>query len=234
VCHGARFGSGARRPRHARAEATLRVRCAPWLMRCQAGTLGPRRADQGRRSDRTGRLGSRSGRRDRGIPRGIKGDRIFHLGLISGSSRSTNPRCTRDASRDIKPGCQDHHPAAIGPQPPPSDPRPTGRGARQLLRMCRQSSRWLFDTAGLPIGAVDRNSGLTRCRRWRTCWIVVRSGGTKCPPASRTARRRKRLMPCWSCAVMSKIFRRSSCQKASDGTDGAHRWRYLLLPGPST
>ena len=43
---------------------------------------------------------------------------------------------------------------------------------------------------------------------------------------------------------MSKIFRRSSCQKASDGTDGAHRWRLpdalrqsergLPLPTPST
>jgi hypothetical protein len=29
-------------------------------------------------------------------------------------------------------------------------------------------------------------------------------------------------MSCWSCAVMLKIFRRSSCQKASAGTDGAH------------
>ena len=48
---------------------------------------------------------------------------------------------------------------------------------------------------------------------------------TNCRPASRTARRRKHSMPCWSCAVMSKIFRRSSCQKASDGTDGGHRWR---------
>jgi hypothetical protein len=41
-------------------------------------------------------------------------------------------------------------------------------------------------------------------------------------------------MPCWNCAVMSKIFRRSSCQKASDGTDGAHRWRFPLsaISGP--
>jgi hypothetical protein len=62
---------------------------------------------------------------------------------------------------------------------------------------------------------------------------------TNCRPASRTARRRKRSMTCWGCAVMSKIFRRSSCQKASDGTDGAPRWRDrthfgkvgLLLPG---
>jgi hypothetical protein len=29
---------------------------------------------------------------------------------------------------------------------------------------------------------------------------------------------------------MSKIFRRSSCQKASDGTDGAHRWRFHFRP----
>jgi hypothetical protein len=28
-------------------------------------------------------------------------------------------------------------------------------------------------------------------------------------------------MPCWSCAVMSKIFKRLRCQRASDGTDGA-------------
>jgi hypothetical protein len=46
---------------------------------------------------------------------------------------------TRDASRDIKPGCQDHHPAAIAPRPRPSGLRPTGRGARQLLQMCRRS-----------------------------------------------------------------------------------------------
>jgi hypothetical protein len=38
--------------------------------------------------------------------------------------------------------------------------------------------------------------------------------GTRQPPwMSQTARRRKRSMPCWSCAVMSKIFRRSSCPK---------------------
>jgi hypothetical protein len=29
-------------------------------------------------------------------------------------------------------------------------------------------------------------------------------------------------MSCWSCAVCLKIFRRSSCKKASAGTDGAH------------
>ena len=40
---------------------------------------------------------------------------------------------------------------------------------------------------------------------------------------SQTARRRKRLMLCCSCAGMSKSFRRSSCQRASDGTDGTHR-----------
>jgi hypothetical protein len=132
---------------------------------------------------------------------------------------------TRDASRDIKLGCQDHHPAAIAPRPPPSDPRPTERGARQLPRTRRRSRRWLSDTAGPPIGAVGRNSGRTRCRRWPTCWTSLSSGGTNCPPALRTARRRKRSMPCWSYAVMSKIFRPSSCQKASDGTDGTHRWR---------
>src|SRR5664279_19758 len=65
--------------------------------------------------------------------------------------------CTRDASRDIKPGCQDHHLAAIVPRPPPSDPRPTGRGARLLPRLRRRSRRWLSGTVGLPIGAVDRN-----------------------------------------------------------------------------
>jgi hypothetical protein len=35
--------------------------------------------------------------------------------------------CTRDASRDIKLGCQDHHPAAIAPRPPLSDPQPRAR-----------------------------------------------------------------------------------------------------------
>jgi hypothetical protein len=130
---------------------------------------------------------------------------------------------TRDASRDIKPGCQDHHPAAIAPRPPPNDPRPIGRGARLPSQPPRRSRRWLSDTAGPPIGAVDRNSGRTLCRRWRTCWIGVRSGGTTCPPASRTARRRKPSMRCWSCAVMSKSSRRLSCQRASDETDFLYR-----------
>ena len=138
--------------------------------------------------------------------------------------------CTRDASRNIKLRCQDHHPAAIAPRPPPSDPQPIGRGARLLSRLLRRSRRRLSDTAGLPIGAVDRNSGLTRCRRWRTCWTGFRSGGTTCPPASQTARRRKHWMPCWSCAVMSKNSRRSTCQRVSDGTDGAHPWRYRKVP----
>jgi len=41
-------------------------------------------------------------------------------------------------------------------------------------------------------------------------------------------------MPCWSCAVMSKIFRPSSCQKALDGTDGGatgHASGHVGLPG---
>ena len=146
-------------------------------------------------------------------------DRRLHEG--------TPIHCTRDASRDIKPGCQDNHPAAIVPRPPPSDPRPTGRGARLLPRLRRRSRRWLSGTVGLPIGAVDRNGGLMLCRRWRTCWTSFRSGGTTCPPAWKAARRRKRSMSCWSCAVMSKIFRRSSCQKASAGTDGASALRWL-------
>jgi hypothetical protein len=84
-------------------------------------------------------------------------------------------------SRDIKLRCQDHHPAAIAPQPPPSDPRPIGRGARLPVRLHRQSRRSSSDTAGLPIGARDRNSGLTQCRRWRTCWTGFSSGGTTYP-----------------------------------------------------
>ena len=66
---------------------------------------------------------------------------------------------TRDASRDTKLGCHDHHPAAIALRPRPSDLRPTRRGARQLPQMCRQSRQWLSDTVGPPIGAVDRNNG---------------------------------------------------------------------------
>jgi hypothetical protein len=38
-------------------------------------------------------------------------------------------------------------------------------------------------------------------------------------------------MPCWSCAVMSKNSRRSSCQRASDGTDHTLRWRYRTRSG---
>jgi hypothetical protein len=37
-------------------------------------------------------------------------------------------------------------------------------------------------------------------------------------------------MPCWSCAVMSKNSRRSTCQRVSDGTDGARPWRYRKVP----
>jgi hypothetical protein len=118
-------------------------------------------------------------------------DRIFHLRRAA-VHEGTPIHRTRDASRDIKPRCQDHHPAAIGPQPPPSDPRPIGRAARLLLRPRRRSRRWLPDTDGPPIGAVDRNSGLTRCRHWRICWTSFRSGGTICHPASQTARRQKR------------------------------------------
>ena len=44
------------------------------------------------------------------------------------------------------------------------------------------------------------------------------------PSSLETARQRKRSTPYWSCAVMLKISRRSRCQKASDGTDGAHQW----------
>ena len=108
------------------------------------------------------------------------------------------------------------------------DPRRAIRGlqgaAQGYCRGCADEAAWLSDTVGLPIGAVDRNGGLTRCRRWRTCWTGFRRGGTTCPPAWQTARQRKRSTPYWSCAVMLKIFRRSSCQKASDGTDGAHQW----------
>ena len=129
------------------------------------------------------------------------------------------------------PGCQDHHPAAIAPRPPPSDPQPTGRGARLLPRLRQRSCRWLSDTVGLPIGAVDRNGGLTRCRRWPTCWTGFRSGGTTCPPAWETARGRKPLTPCRNCEVMLKNSGRSSCQKALDGTDGAHRWCQRTRPG---
>jgi hypothetical protein len=157
-------------------------------------------------------------------------DRIFHL-RRSAVHEGTPTHCTRDASRDIKPRCQDHLPAAIGPQPPPSDPQPIGRGARLLSQLSRRSRPWLSDTAGRPIGAVDRNSGMTRCRLWRTCWTGFRSGGTTCPPASQAARRRKRSMPCWNCAVMWKNCRLSSCQRASGGTDDADRWRYRTCSG---
>ena len=44
----------------------------------------------------------------------------------------------------------------IAPRPPPSDPQPIGRGARLLSQLRRRSRRWLSDTAGLPIGAVER------------------------------------------------------------------------------
>ena len=63
----------------------------------------------------------------------------------------------------------------------------------------------------------------------------------KLRPASRTAQRRKRSMPCWNCAVMSKIFRPSSCQKALDGTDDGStqrtirssiNWGSALCPRP--
>ena len=113
---------------------------------------------------------------------------------LTGSFTYVAQRFTREPSIGLvtrhgisSPGCQDHDPAAIVPRPPPSDPRPTGRGARLLSRLRRRSRRWLSDIAGLPIGAVDRNGGLTRCRRWRTCWTRFRSGGTTCPATARGA-----------------------------------------------
>ena len=119
-----------------------------------------------------------------------------------------------------------HHLAAIAPRPRRAIRGLQGaaQGYRQRLR---RRSRWLLDTVGLPIGAVDRNGGLTRCRRWWTCWTGFRRGATTCSSSFwQTARQRgKRSTSYWSCAVMLKISRRSSCQKASDGTDGAHRWR---------
>ena len=44
--------------------------------------------------------------------------------FIRKTTRRDIIHCTRDASRDIKLRCQDHHPAAIAPRPPPSDPQP--------------------------------------------------------------------------------------------------------------
>ena len=137
---------------------------------------------------------------------------------------------TRDASRDIKHRCQDHNPKATAPRPKPSGPRPTERGARLLRPMCRRSRHLSPDTAGPPPDAAARNSGRTRCRRWQTCWTSSRSGVTNCPQVSKTAQRRRRSTPCWSCAAMSKISRQPSSLKALDATDGALRSRY---PGAS-
>jgi hypothetical protein len=109
---------------------------------------------------------------------------------------------------------------------PPSELQPIGRDAKLLSRPRQQSRRSLSDIAGLPIDARNRNNGLTRCRYWRTCWTGSSSGGTTCPPASKTARRQKLWMPCWSCAVTSKNSRQSSCQRASDETDFTHLWRH--------
>ena len=105
---------------------------------------------------------------------------------------------TRDASRDIKPGCQDHHPEAIGPRPPPSGPRPTGRGARQLPWMCRRSRRWLSDTVGPPIGAVDCSGGLTRCRCLSGCSDAKHQ-------LMRSSRRQSSLLPHAGVTVLSAV-----------------------------
>ena len=152
---------------------------------------------------------------------------------VSTPSRRSRPNhYTRDASRDITLGCQDHHLAVIAPRLPPSDPPPIGRGARlHVAAAPTKCRRWLSDTDGPLIGAVDRNSGLTRRRRSPICWTSFRSGGTICPPASQTARRQKRSMPCWNCAIMSKRSRRSSHKAASDVTDGTHRGRYRTRSG---
>jgi hypothetical protein len=81
------------------------------------------------------------------------------------------------------------------------------------------------DTARRLIGAVDRNSVLTRCDAGGPCWTRFRSGGTIRPRASLIARRRKHSMRYWNCAVMSSNSRPLTCQRVSDGTDGAHPLR---------
>jgi hypothetical protein len=106
---------------------------------------------------------------------------VTRHGIESSDARTTTPRRSRrDPRRAIR--------------------SLSGGGARLPPRLRRRSRRRLSDTAGPPIGAVDRNIGLTQCRRSRTCWMGFRSDGTTCHPASQTARWRKRSMPCWSCA----------------------------------
>ena len=92
---------------------------------------------------------------------------------ISGSIKEHLNR-TRDASRDI---------GSRMPEPPPSDPRP-GHGVAQ------------GNSAAPPIGAVDRNSGLTRCGRCDLLDRLQERRETKYPPTPQTPRQRNRLMRC--------------------------------------
>ena len=109
-----------------------------------------------------------------------------------------------------------------------------------LPRLRRRSRRWLSDIVGLPIkpsaapvgrGSLGRGRRRSRPERWADAVQTLadmlgqfQEWRGNLPSRLETARQRKRLTPCWSCAVMLKIFRPSRCQKASDGTDGAHQW----------
>ena len=119
-------------------------------------------------------------------------------------SRANADHSTRDASRDTRLS----NARTTTPRRSRRDPRRASRSlsgaAQSYIRGRANKAAGLSDTAGLPIGARNRNSEPTRCTHWRTCWIGSSSGGTTCPPASKTARRQKPSMLCWSCAVTSK------------------------------
>jgi hypothetical protein len=120
-------------------------------------------------------------------------------------------------------------------------PRQSRRDPRRAIRSLRARRKATVAAAPTKPPAIvryrrpaDRRS---RPQQWADAVQTLadlltgfRSGGTTCPPASQTARRRKHWMPCWSCAVMSKNSRRSTCQRVSDGTDGARLWRYRKVP----
>jgi hypothetical protein len=117
--------------------------------------------------------------------------------------------CTRDASRDTKLECRDHHPRRSRATPP-SDSQPIRRVPRLPPQVRRRSHRRLSDTAALLIGAVDRNNGLTRFKHWQACWTVSGVAGQPAlkPRHSATA---------WISAVTSKSSRRSNCQGLRTG-----------------
>ena len=121
------------------------------------------------------------------------------------------------------------------PGPPPRGDRAATPAERAAAYRARRKAAIAAAPTKPPVVVRYRRPAdrRTQLQRWADAiqtltdyWTAFRNGGTTCPQASKAVRRQKRSMLCWSCAVMLKTSRRSTCQKASDGTDFTQPWRY--------